>query len=336
MTNQSCIDVSVVICTYTEARWHQLVMAIESIQRQCIPPKEIIVVIDHNMHLLERVRMHLAEVKVTENRGDKGLSGARNSGIAKAKGVLIAFLDDDAEAEPTWLLKLRECCTNPRVVGAGGFVSPLWEEKRPGWFPKEFYWVMGCSYQPLSQKAIVVRNPFGGCMCIQRKILEDVGGFRNGIGRVGTRPLGGEETELCIRIKQHFPQKVFIYEPQAKIHHHIPSQRATLHYFLLRCYSEGLSKAFIAKYVGAKESLSSERTYTFQVLPQGIMRGIKDAFLVFDLNGLLRAGAIFVGFTATLIGYLAGTIAGHLRFDKNFSANSTSIQSLRNSKVQEI
>ncbi len=89
-------DISVVICTYTEERWHELVAAVESIQRQTIPSREIILVIDHNTQLFERARAHIPGISVIENSKPKGLSGARNSGIAKAQGTLIAFLDDDA------------------------------------------------------------------------------------------------------------------------------------------------------------------------------------------------------------------------------------------------
>src|SRR5579859_6241737 len=99
------LDVSVVICAYTEERWHDLIAAVESIQQQSVTPSEIIVVIDNNKRLLERARAHIAGgVIVIENSEPQGLSGARNSGIAVAHGAYIAFLDDDALAEPDWLL----------------------------------------------------------------------------------------------------------------------------------------------------------------------------------------------------------------------------------------
>src|SRR5438105_2897359 len=79
-------DVSVIICTYTEERWIDLVAAVESIQRQSSPPREIIVVIDHNTRLLEHAQAQLSGVIVIENNETRGLSGARNSGIAIARG----------------------------------------------------------------------------------------------------------------------------------------------------------------------------------------------------------------------------------------------------------
>ena len=303
------LDVSVIICAYTEQRWHDLLAAVQSIQQQSPPPREIIVVIDHNMHLLERVRAHIPNVIAIENNEPHGLSGARNSGIALAQGALIAFLDDDAIAEPDWLVRLTNCCADPQVLGAGGIIEPLWLSKRPAWFAEEFYWVVGCSYASPPARPEVVRNPFGGCTCIRREVFEVVGGFRSDIGRVGTRPMGCEETELCIRAKHLWPQKVFLCEPRARIHHRISSHRASWHYFWSRCYAEGVSKAVVAQYVGVKDGLATERAYAFGAVPRGALRGIMDGLFRLDPTGFLRAGTIICGLIMTTAGYLAGNIS---------------------------
>jgi len=301
------LDISVIICAYTQERWHDLVAAVESVRRQSVLPHEIIVVIDHNARLLEQVRLHIPDVIVMENYEPQGLSGARNSGIAVARGALIAFLDDDTIAEPDWLVRLCSWCENSHVLGVGGSVEPLWLSKRPTWFPEEFYWVVGCTYRGLPEELKVVRNPFGGCTCIRREVFEVVGGFRHSIGRVGGHPLGGEETELCIRARQQWPQKFFLYEPRARIHHRIPSHRANWRYFRSRCYAEGLSKAAVARYVGTKDGLASERTYILQTLPRGIVRGLIDALQRDDLTGLARAGVIMFGLAVTIAGYVVGS-----------------------------
>ncbi len=305
-------DVSVIICAYTEERWSDLVAAIESIERQRLPARELLLVIDHNRALLERVRASFPHVQSVENSGPQGLSGARNSGIARASGSLIAFLDDDATAEPDWLERLCRCCADERVLGAGGTVAPGWLGRQPAWFPREFNWVVGCTYLRPPPQPVVVRNPFGGCTCFRREIFDEIGGFRSEIGRTKKQLLGCEETELCIRAKQHWPEKCFLYEPRARIHHRIPPQRGTWRYFRSRCYGEGLSKARVARYVGVKDGLASERAYTLRLLPQGVLRGLRDGLLRLDPAGFARAGAIVGGLFLTTLGYARGRLS-HMR-----------------------
>ncbi len=310
---KKALDASVIICAYTEARWHDLVAAVESLHAQSQLPREIIVVADHNQRLLERVQTELPRVVAVANREARGLSGARNSGIAVACGALLAFLDDDATAEPDWLSHLCGCFENPRVLGVGGTVVPAWEGRAPRWLPRQFYWVIGCSYQDLPAQPVVVRNPFGGCACYRREMFAAVGGFRTGIGRAGEAlPMGCEETELCIRASQHWPQMIFLHEPQARIHHHILPARTGWLYFSRRCLAEGLSKANIAQFVGSKDSLASERTYILKTLSQGIGRNVGNGLLRFDAMEFARAGAIVAGLTLTVAGYITGSIKRHL------------------------
>ncbi len=302
-------DVSVVICAYTEERWDDLVEAVDSVQRQSIPPQEIVIVIDHNLHLLERVRAQIPGVIVVENTEPQGLSGARNSGIAATRGAVIAFLDDDAVATPDWLEQLSAGYEDAQVLGVGGAVEPLWLNRRPGWFPEEFNWVIGCSYRGMPGTTMPIRNPLGCNMSFRREVFDAIGGFRIGIGRVGTRPVGCEETEFCIRVGQRWPQGILLYEPQAKVYHRVLTSRARWSYFLSRCYAEGLSKALVVHSVGAEDGLASERRHTFRILPRGVIRGLADTFLRGDLMGLARAGAIVIGLAFTTVGYLMGTIS---------------------------
>ena len=303
-TTDKKYTISVIICAYTLERWNDLVDAVISVQHQIVPATEIIVVIDHNPELLRQVQAHILGIVAIENGKERGLSGARNSGILLADGDLIAFLDDDAIADEQWLKQLSQHMQDPNILGTGGTVLPLWVDQKPSWLPEEFYWVVGCTYLGLPCTIAAVRNPIGASMCIRREVFEAVGGFRSSLGRVGTRPIGCEETELCIRARQRWPQRIFLFIPLAQVLHRVPGPRTSWHYFWARCYAEGISKAFVARFVGTKDSLSAESTYTLQTLPKGVFRNLKVVIFQHDLASLARVGAIGAGLLLTTAGYL--------------------------------
>jgi GT2 family glycosyltransferase len=302
------MSVSVVICAHTEDRWDVTLEAVASVRSQSIAAVETIIVVDHNPALQARLAAALPDVMVTENRQEQGLSGGRNTGIGLARGEIVAFLDDDAVAEPRWLEFLVGAYTDPAVAGVGGLTIPWWQTQRPSWFPDEFAWVIGCTYLGMPTSRAPVRNLHGGNASFRREVFGEVGGFRNGIGRSASkRPLGCEETEFCIRLRQHRPGSVLIVDDRAVIWHLVPAARCRFSYFRTRCYAEGISKAVVAAMVGSGDGLSAERRYTARTLPRGVMRGLIDAVRGHPA-GLGRAGAIVAGLAAATVGYLAASL----------------------------
>jgi glycosyltransferase involved in cell wall biosynthesis len=298
--------VSVVVCAYTEQRWDDLSAAIASVQAQTRPPLEVIIVVDHNAGLLARVQRAFPKVRAVENCERRGLSGARNTGTAIATGDVVAFLDDDATAEPDWLDRLLTPYSDPQVIGVGGAIEPVWVASRPRSFPDEFLWVVGCSYRGMPTSTSRVRNLIGANMSYRREALEELSGFHASLGRVGTTPRGCEETDLCIRAARHWPDSIFVYEPLAVVHHRVPPWRNRWGYFRARCYGEGLSKAEVVRRGGSMRGLASERTYTFRTLPRGVVREVMGVLADRDPAGVLRATGIALGLLYTSAGYVAG------------------------------
>ncbi|MEV6401142.1 glycosyltransferase family 2 protein [Streptomyces sp. NPDC051907] len=304
---------SVVICAYTEDRWTDILAAVDSVRRQSLPALETLLVVDHNAALLERLGTQYKEageeVRVLANAGPRGLSAGRNTGIAAAHGEFVAFLDDDAVAERDWLRYFAEGYDDGRVMAVGGRTLPAWASgRRPAWFPEEFDWVVGCTYRGLPPGRVRVRNVLGGNASFRRSAFDASGGFATGIGRDGDkRPLGCEETELCIRLATALPDAVLLIDDRAVIHHKVPAIRERFGYFRTRAYAEGLSKALVARSVGAGKGLESERRYTTRVLPSGVVRGLRDALLRRP-GGAGRAGAIVAGVAAAAGGYAVGSV----------------------------
>ena len=304
---------SVILCSYTLDRWDDLRDGVEALRAQSLPPDEIVLVIDHNTALRDRAEAELAagspRVRIVENEGKRGCSASRNIGIGAATADIVAFLDDDAVPELNWLAELTDPFSDPDVYVSGGRAVPRWPGDRPAWWPEEFDWVVGCSHLGLPLEVADVRNVWGCSMACRREVFEAAGLFREDMGRAGANGLGCEDTELCIQVRRAVPGARVVYTPHSVVHHRVPLERARWKYFVARCYSEGISKAQVRKSVGGSTAVSSERSYVLRVLPAGVWKGTKNAF-VGDLAGLGRAGAVVGGLATTGYGYARGRLLG--------------------------
>ncbi|MGH2974047.1 MAG: glycosyltransferase family 2 protein [Solirubrobacterales bacterium] len=326
-TDPAQVDVSVVVATYNAERRDELDACLFAIGRQTVSPLEVIVVVDHNPELLSLARGAFSEATVIENHHARGLAGARNSGIDAARGSIVAFVDDDARPEADWLERLYACFDDASAVGAGGALIPRWTGGRPRWLPAEFYWVLGCSYKGLPEHLAPVRNPIGANMAVRRRTLEEIGGFRaDGAGddpralrsRGMVRAQGNvpDDTDLAIRVKQRWPNSIWLYQPEARVLHTVTRERASLSYFVRRSFEEGSGKARLAAFVGSTDGLSSERRYLRSVLPHGVAEGLRQ-LAHGDPQGGLRAIAIVIGLISSAAGF------AHASLDRTLGREAT-------------
>jgi len=98
-----------------------LLRTLASLSFQDHPQFELVTVTDPDGRAALEAGGWLARVKHVPFDA-ANVSAARNRGVAAAAGEIVAFIDDDAAAEPTWLSHLTAPFAEARVAAAGGFV----------------------------------------------------------------------------------------------------------------------------------------------------------------------------------------------------------------------
>lgn len=300
-------SISVIICAYTYKRWEALGDSIRSALSQEPPVQEVVLVVDHNPGLEAEARDAFPEVVVVANVGKQGLSEARNTGLEVARGDVIVFLDDDAAAEPGCVAAMVRHLVRPGAGGVSARVVPKWAGEKPQWFPESFLWVVGCSH--MGDSPVEVRNLLGAGMGLPRFIFDTVGGFDSELGRTRSRlPMGGEETDLCLRASAAMDGLSFFYEPGAVVHHRVDPERVTWRYFAKRCLAEGLSKARLASRLQGDSKLGVEQSYALKVLAEAVSRELPAALFRLDFGALQRFFATLLGVFAAGVGFVAGSV----------------------------
>jgi glycosyltransferase involved in cell wall biosynthesis len=243
------LDVSVIVCT--RDRSSDLAEAVESLLNQQDVADlqwEILVVDNGSSDDTRAVTAGVAEGAGVPVRyfleEEPGLSHARNRGIRESSGKILAFIDDDAVAEPDWLAEVLPAFAEPGVVSAGGKILPRMEEARPDWMDDEWLDRMGFSYD-FGPKPRSVRILLGSNMAFRREVLERFGGFDTRLGRSRGCLLGGEENLLFSSILAEVPGARIAYTPNAVVHHKVEPARLSREELARRLYCSGISLAIL-------------------------------------------------------------------------------------------
>jgi glycosyltransferase involved in cell wall biosynthesis len=242
--------ISAIICTYRNP--DLLEGAIGSLLNQRLSPEEYeIIVVDNNSGdqtpgVVQRFsRGPLPPVRyILEPQ--QGLSHARNRGVEAARSDIVAFIDDDAEADSGWLSALLEAYeSNPDIWAAGGRISPIWHtDERPTWWTEEYEGSLSLLDWGDEARVLTWPERMLGTNCSFRKsVFQDLGYFDPALGRRGTALLGHEETEIQHRM--HLKNKLVFYTPAALVRHHVPLERLTEGYFLRRQYGASRSQMVV-------------------------------------------------------------------------------------------
>lgn len=298
-------DATVVLATHDLRRWPFLVDTVKSLMSGANQPRRVVICVDQNEELYERVRVTWPEITAVPNTRGRGASGNRNTGAEFAETPFIVFLDDDIRVREGWLSRLLEPFADPAVVGTGGGVVARWQRGRPKWFPEEFDWLVGASYRGMPIVRSAVRNVWSENMAVRADVFRAVGGFRSDFGKVDDRN-SPEDTDLCIRMASTVADARWIYAPDAVVEHHVPVSRSSFYFFLRRNYNEGRGKLKMAHLLGHQEKLRDERDYLRRTLPSGILAGLWGGVRHGDMSRLLKAVAIVAGILAAGVGVASG------------------------------
>ncbi|AUV81824.1 glycosyl transferase family A [Salinigranum rubrum] len=307
------MKVSVVICAYSPDVFDHLVDAVNSVLAGTYDDVEVVVVVDGDESLCERIRDRYEshdDVVLHCNDENLGLSASRNEGIERAAGDVVAFLDDDAVAHPEWVERLVSLYRRHDAVAAGGRMTGRWVAGKPTFLPEEFYWLVGVTHRGFPTEECEVRNTFGSNISFRREVFEELGGFEPNLGRFGEKHLQGEETEFAARVRQRYGEGVW-YDPDAVVEHKVFDYRTKPGWLVKRAFWQGYSKRVMAD-VLPEEDGGEEGDFLKQLLVEFVPDRVGDVVRErrsTDAVQLLSLGLL----TAVVgLGYVYGVVTRRL------------------------
>lgn len=240
-------EITAVICTYK--RYEVLDKAIFSLRQQSLSPNRYrIMVIDNSpdTDYSQKIKQQYEEPPFLEYiiETTPGLSNARNVAAKMCGSEFIAYMDDDAIADPYWL---ENIITGFRLFGAnaavlGGLVNPIWEVKRPQWLDDSLLGYVSVVDWGGETRIAKDEEWFAGTnIAFRTKEIIKNGGFETSLGRNGSGSILLSNEELRLLDILRTQGKLAIYEPKAIVSHLVEQKRLTQSWFRKRVVWQAIS-----------------------------------------------------------------------------------------------
>ncbi len=196
---------------------------------------EIIVVDDASTDDTASVVEAFSEVRLLRMRRHRQASYCRNRAADISKGEILAFIDSDCLADPTWLKELVPAFLDTSLGALGGWIDAAWEKKGldryekvksalkiGSWFKRSndrerFFYVPTCNF------------------LVRRSVFIDLGGFKESLHV-------GEDVDFCWRMQD--AGRAMEYRPLGRVAH---KHRNNLVAFCSRRFEYGTSEPVLQR-----------------------------------------------------------------------------------------
>jgi hypothetical protein len=231
-------DISVIICTCDRA--HLLPPTLEAISRLQLPPgrtAEFLLIENGKGQGLRELAARQSSFRfIAEPR--RGLSCARNRGIAESSGSVLVFTDDDVRPEPDWLTALTEPVLARHIDATTGWVRMAPELERPWMTSMLRNWLACWDRDSLVAPPQLV----GASMAIGRHVFSEIPEFDTELG-AGTERGTAEEGLFSLQMKARGLTIAGV--PKAVAWHHFDASRLRRPAWLKAAEKNGRSTAYI-------------------------------------------------------------------------------------------
>lgn len=187
-----------------------------ALDKQVYKNFEVIIIIDHNEQYNTQILKKYPWLDVLSSKKVTRPAEKRDYGFKKARGDIIAFIDDDAYPHPTWLYRAVQLFKDQKIsaVCGPGILPPhgkLWEKVGDAvlhtWLGAGEY-----QYRFAQKKSRFVDDYPSMNFFIRTQIFKRLGGFNN-------EYWPGEDSKLCNDLVYKMKGKI-LYHPSVLVYHH--------------------------------------------------------------------------------------------------------------------